>query len=136
MAPQRGLAAHVKLWDDDLLLSEIAGLRLAGGLTVLSACDGAAADILPGEELMSLSWAFLVAGASGVLASLWRVDDQSASRFMAAFYAELRENRDPAIALARAQRSLIGSAEAGGAAGAGPEYWASFVLTGCGCICV
>jgi tetratricopeptide (TPR) repeat protein len=134
MVPQRGFAAHVKLWDDDLLLSEIADLRLGGCLAILSACDGAAADSLPGEELISLSWAFLVAGAGGVLASLWRVDDRSALRFMAAFYAELWECRDPAIALARAQRSLMGSVEIDGVAG--PEYWASFLLTGSGRLCV
>jgi tetratricopeptide (TPR) repeat protein len=130
MLPQRGLAAHLKLWDGDLLVAEIANLRLAGCLVVLSACDGAAADTLPGEELISLSWAFLVAGAGGVLASLWRVEDHEAARLMEAFYAELWECHDPAIALARAQRSLIGPAEAGDAAG--PEYWASFVLTGSG----
>jgi CHAT domain-containing protein/tetratricopeptide (TPR) repeat protein len=132
MLPQRGLAAHVKLWDDDLLLPEIANLRLEGCLAVLSACEGAAADTLPGEELLSLSWAFLVAGAGAVLASLWGVDDHSASQFMAAFYAELRACRDPALALAYAQRSLIGPGEAGDPAGAGPECWASFVLTGSG----
>jgi CHAT domain-containing protein len=105
MVPQRGLVAHVMLWDDDLLLPEIAGLRLAGGLTVLSACDGAAADTLPGEELMSLSWAFLVAGAGGVLASLWRVDDHTVAQFMEIFYTELCACRDPALALAGTQRA-------------------------------
>jgi hypothetical protein len=40
MRPTRGLAAHVKLWDGDLWLSEVAGLRLGGALVVLSSCDG------------------------------------------------------------------------------------------------
>jgi CHAT domain-containing protein len=82
--------------------------------------------------VLSLSWSFLVAGAGAVLSSLWRVDDQSAARFMAAFYATLHACRDPAVALARAQRTLIASGEANAPAEHGPEYWASFVLTGSG----
>jgi tetratricopeptide (TPR) repeat protein len=130
MLPQRGLAAHVKLWDDDLLLPEIAELHLAGCLVVLSACAGAAADQLPGEEMLSLSWAFLIAGARGVLASLWRVDDRSVAHFMAVFYAELRVCRDSALALAYAQRSFMSLEQADSSADLGPQCWASFVLTG------
>jgi CHAT domain-containing protein len=83
------------------LLEEIAGLRPGGCLVVLSACDGAAADMLPGEELLSLSWSFLVGGASGVVASLWRNEDADARHFMALFYTELQIYKDPAVALAR-----------------------------------
>ena len=51
MLPARGLAAHLKLWDGDMLLPEVAGLRLGGALVVLSACEGAAAKALPGETV-------------------------------------------------------------------------------------
>lgn len=127
----RGLAAHLKLWDGDLLLPEIVSLRLGGTVTVLSACNGAAVDPLPGEEMLSLSWAFLSAGASGVLASLWPVEDQAGIGFIAAFYDALREHRDAALALAQAQRALI-AAGASGEPAAEPQCWGSFVLTGIG----
>ena len=131
LLPARGLAAHLKLWDGDLLLPEVAGLHLDGGLVVLSACDGAAADALPGEEVLSLSWAFLAAGAGSVLASLWPLEDQAALQFMAAFYDALGLHCDTAVALARAQRALI-AADARGAPAAEPHCWGSFVLTGMG----
>ncbi|HEX3129288.1 MAG TPA: CHAT domain-containing protein, partial [Thermoanaerobaculia bacterium] len=55
-----------------------------------------------------------------VLASLWSVEDEPARRFVLRFYAE-GGLRDPAPALARAQRAAI-------AAGEPPSAWAPFVL--------
>jgi tetratricopeptide (TPR) repeat protein len=129
LLPARGRAAHLKLWDGDLLLSEIASLRLGGALVVLSACDGAAADALPGEEVLSLSWAFLAAGASAVLASLWPVGDSAVVRIMAAFYSALRQHSDAALALAQVQRELIAAYSEDDSA-TEPTGWGSFVLHG------
>jgi CHAT domain-containing protein/tetratricopeptide (TPR) repeat protein len=130
LLPTRGLAAHVKLWDGDLLLPEVAGLRLDGALVTLSACEGAAADTLPGEEVLSLSWAFLAAGARGVLASLWPVYDAATIGLMSAFYAALRQHGDAALALAQAQRALIATHQAHGDPSTEPQCWGSFVLIG------
>lgn len=132
LIPARGLAAHLKLWDDDLWLPEIVGLRLGGGVVTLSACDGAAADTLPGEEVLSLSWAFLAAGASGVTASLWPVYDRAAIRTMELFYAALQQEGDAAVALASAQRGLIQASRRGDDPVAEPRCWASFVAVGAG----
>jgi CHAT domain-containing protein len=132
LLPARGLAAHLKLWDADLLLPEVAGLRLDGALVVLSACDGAATDILPGEEVLSLSWAFLAAGASSVLASLWRVEDTMAVQVMSAFYDALLHHHDAAVALAQMQRELIAVHANDSDLAVAPSIWASFVLTGIG----
>jgi tetratricopeptide (TPR) repeat protein len=129
LLPARGRAAHLKLWDGDLLLSEIASLRLGGALVVLSACDGAAADALLGEEVLSLSWAFLAAGASAVLASLWPVEDSAVVWIMAAFYSALRQHGDAALALAQVQRELIAAYSEDDSV-TGPTGWGSFVLTG------
>ena len=88
---------------------------------MLSACDGAAADVLPGEEVLSLSWALLAAGARAVLASLWPVDDQTVVALIEQFYTALRQHNDVARALAEAQRAILG---------AGPATWGSFVVAG------
>jgi CHAT domain-containing protein len=130
LLPKRGLTAHLKLWDGNLLLSDIAGLRLGGALVALSACDGAAADALPGEEVLSLSWAFLAAGARGVLASLWPVYDRAIIRFLAVFYDALWQHGDAALALAHAQRELIAAQQVDDDPVLEPHFWGSFVLTG------
>lgn len=128
----RGIAAHLKLWDADMLLPEVAGLRLAGALVVLAACDGAAADTLPGDEVLSLSWALLVAGARSVLASLWPVEDSGAHALMALLYHALAGTADAALALALAQRQLIATRRATPEPGESPAQWASYMLLGAG----
>jgi tetratricopeptide (TPR) repeat protein len=132
LLPHRGVAAHIKLWDNDLWLSEIAELHLNDALVMLSACDGALADMLPGEEILSLSWAFLAAGAGGVIASLWEVPDQAARQFIDIFYDALRQHNDPGLALAQAQRTLIVRHRLTAEPLAEPLCWGNFVLTG-GC---
>jgi len=130
MLPTRGLAAHLKLWDGDVWLSEVAGLRLDGTLVVLSACDGALADRLPGEEVLSLTWAFLAGGAGGVIASFWPIDDRAVCQFMALFYDELRQHGDAGRALAHTQRSLILRHGSAPDLSTAPLTWGSFVLMG------
>jgi CHAT domain-containing protein/tetratricopeptide (TPR) repeat protein len=127
---RHGRAAHVKLWDGNLWLTDVASLRLNGTIVVLSACDGAAADILPGEEVFSLSWAFLAAGASGVLASLWPVGDQWILHFIETFYTMLQHYADPGRALAYTQRELIEADQGTGHIWMGPVSWGSFVFIG------
>ena len=55
-------------------------------LVVLSACETALGKRLDGEGMMGLSRAFLAAGASGVVATLWSVDDAATAHFMKVFY--------------------------------------------------
>jgi CHAT domain-containing protein len=134
LLPARGLAAHLKLWDDDLWLAEVAELRLGGGLVVLSACDGAAADTLPGEEVLSLSWALLGAGAGTVLATLWPIYDRATVRFMQRFYAALLVEGDAAAALAITQRALIEQSVVDELLDAEPRIWTSFAAIGAGAL--
>jgi tetratricopeptide (TPR) repeat protein len=103
----RGLLAHVKLWDTDMLLDEIAGLNLAGALVVLAACDGAASEALPGDEVLSLGHALLAGGARDVIASIWAVFDLAAYELLELLYTELARGHDAPTALARAQRTFI-----------------------------
>jgi len=89
--------------DDGLLHAfEIEQLPLAGTLVVLSACETNAGRLLGGEGVLSLSRAFLRAGASGTVATLWPVGPATAD-VMAAFYRELARGRPTADALREAQ---------------------------------
>ena len=129
------LFSHVALAPADgedgrLEVHEVFGLELDGQLVVLSACEtalasGARADVPAGDDWVGLSRAFLTAGASAVLATLWRVDDRSAAEFTKRFYRGLRDERAPQEALREAQLALLRDP-----ATADPYHWAAFALIG------
>jgi CHAT domain-containing protein len=107
-----------------LSIGEIAGLQLGDGLAILSACETALGERLPGAALISMAAAFSLGGAQSVVASLWRVNDEATRDFMVAFHGALRTS-GPAAALRAAQLALIGKSRT-----AHPFYWAPFVLIG------
>ena len=106
-----------------LSIAEIAGLSLQRGLAILSACDTAVGEQVPGAALITLAAAFSQAGAEAIVASLWKVNDASTRDFMVTFHRELGAGQ--AIALQRAQMAILGDP-----ATAHPYYWAAFVLIG------
>ncbi|MCA0350578.1 MAG: CHAT domain-containing protein [Chloroflexi bacterium] len=107
MRPIHGLIGHIAFADGELWLSEIIHLNVAHALVLLSTCDGAVAELLPGEENLSLAWAWIVAGARGVLANLWPSRDGSLSTLLNTIHTTLRKGDDPALALALAHRQAI-----------------------------
>lgn len=122
--------AHVALapdGEDDGLLHayEIRNLPLPGSLVVLSACESAAGRVVGGEGPLSLSRAFLQAGASGVVATLWPVGPAAAD-LMETFYRELARGRPTADALRAAKLSLRRGDRSE------PFYWAAFTLVTAG----
>jgi CHAT domain-containing protein/tetratricopeptide (TPR) repeat protein len=113
-----------------LEVHEIYGMRLDARLLTLSACEtalgsGGLWDVPPGDEWVSLPSAFLAAGATNVLASLWRVDDLATAALMERFYAYMWDGDGVSNAIARAQRDLLADP-----ATSHPYYWAGFVLVG------
>ena len=95
--------------DGILRALEIEALSLpATELVVLSACETGLGSTTAGEGLMGLQRAFQIAGAEGVVASLWKVDDAATRLLMRRFSRNLwQEKLPPAEALRRAQLSLI-----------------------------
>jgi CHAT domain-containing protein/Tfp pilus assembly protein PilF len=113
-----------------LEVNEVFGLRLRGQLVVLSACQsalgsGAIADVPPGDDWVGLVEAFLQAGASSVLASLWPVDDRATATLMEEFHKRAAKGEAPIAALTEAQRVLLQNPRT-----ARPFYWSAFVLNG------
>jgi len=69
--------------DHRLTAAEIATIPIDAELVTLAACDTAAAEALLSDERLDLTRAFLIAGASAVLATRWRVpEDYRTSRFL------------------------------------------------------
>jgi CHAT domain-containing protein/Tfp pilus assembly protein PilF len=108
-----------------LSVTEIASLSLGrNGLAVLSACETALGEQVPGAALTTLAAAFSQAGAQSVVASLWKVNDETTRHFMVEFYRALASS-GRAAALQQAQLTILRKQVT-----AHPYYWAAFILIG------
>jgi CHAT domain-containing protein/Tfp pilus assembly protein PilF len=107
-----------------LSIGEISGLRLPGGLIVLSACETALGEQVPGASLITLAAAFSLAGAQTVVASLWPVNDAATRDFMIELHAAV-PLISRATALQQAQLAVLTNPLT-----AHVYYWAGFILIG------
>ncbi|MBG0859112.1 MAG: CHAT domain-containing protein [Bacteroidales bacterium] len=103
---------------------EVFELNIDASLVTLSACETGLGNLSRGDELVGLSRAFLFAGSSSVIVSLWAVADYPTSLLMANFYKYLKEH-NVQEALTLAQRDVLMSFPQ-------PVYWSPFVLIGNG----
>jgi len=116
--------------DGRLRVFEILRLHLHTRLVTLSACEtalgsGYFSQYPAGDDIVGLTRAFLYAGSSSVMASLWEVNDRSTLDFMRSFYNNLQKT-DEAGALRKAQLAMI---ESHGRFSQ-PYFWAPFILVG------
>ena len=99
--------------DGKLTVSEIFNMEIKANLVTLSACEtalvkGEEGDFPKGDDLVGLSRAFIHAGAPSVVASLWKVSDDSTVKLMKVFYQNL-QSMSKAEALRKAQLDLMKS---------------------------
>lgn len=112
--------------DGFLRLHDIYNLDLPVELVVLSACNTGLGKAINGEGLVGLTRGFMYAGASRVMASMWKVDDEATAALMKTFYDKmLREELTPAAALRQAQLELWRRKR-----WQAPYFWAAFTLQG------
>jgi CHAT domain-containing protein len=117
--------------DGKLTVSEIFDLDVKANLVTLSACEtglarGTKGDFPQGDDLVGLSRAFIHAGAPSVVASLWKVSDDSTVAMMRSFYGNL-QTMPKAEALQKAQLAL---AKSNAMTSSNPYFWAPFILVG------
>jgi CHAT domain-containing protein len=115
--------SSLKVGDGWLAASDVMRLDLAGALVTLSACESGRNEVFAGDELMGLTRAFLGAGATTLVASLWLVQDETTAELMENWYEHLSEGVGRATALRNAQLALKDKHPH-------PYYWAPFVLIG------
>ena len=114
---------------DYLFQDEVGKLDLNDvGLVSVSACDTGRGKIIAGEGVQSFSQAFLGAGASSTITSMWKVADEPAASFMIELYYSLAHGATKSEALRAAKLEFLHSKSELSS----PRHWAAFVLTGDG----
>lgn len=110
--------------DGQLTVREVRSIRLNAQLVTLSACgteDGSFGE----ADVANIANAFIDAGSRAVIAALWNVNDDAASRLMQTMYTALGHGDSISEALRRGQIRLIQERFP-------PYYWASFQVSGDG----
>jgi CHAT domain-containing protein len=127
---EAALALSLRHGVPELLTPEaIATFHLSGSLVVLSGCSSAQGKSVPSAGLLGLTRAWLLAGASSVIASSWPTVDDS-GRFFSSFYSHLRVlvsgslSQRAALALAQTQLEM----QHLGDYSSSPSYWAAYSI--------
>jgi len=127
----RSLAGSEAPEDGILSAEEVSVLDLSGmELAVLSACDTGAGDIQAGEGVLGLRRAFQLAGAQGLVVSLWAVEDDATRAWMEAFYRSWLPGGRSAAEAARAASLEVLRERRGKGLSTHPFFWAGFVAVG------
>jgi CHAT domain-containing protein len=112
-----------KLSDEWLNAYDVCSLRMNAATVTLSGCSTGAGRVYAGDEMLGLVRAFLKAGASSLVVSLWAVNDRSSASLMAAFYEALGQGRSARSSLRDAILKLKVEYS-------NPYYWGPFILIG------
>lgn len=121
-----GIALRGSDNDDGIIyINDIYNLQMNADLVVLGACDTGLGQIRKGEGMIGFTRAFHYAGASNLVVSMWRVNDQPTANLMIEFYKQIRSGKSYSEALRSAKLELINHPEY-----AAPRNWAAFILNG------
>ncbi len=124
--PEQPNDSFLELADGPLPLRRIYQLSLApGSLVVLSSCSSAIGQEHADRDLVSLASGFRNAGASSVVASLWRIDDDATAKFFPPMYRSLLQGDSRAQSLRNAKLSMLKTPQH-----SHPFYWGAFTLLG------
>jgi len=105
---------------------QIKAVRGADDDTPVKLTEDQLKELTTGDELVGLTRAFISAGSSSVLSSLWSVPSGSTAQLMVSFYKHIENDRmDKAQALRAAQLEVMNTPGC-----TQPAYWAAFNLTG------
>jgi CHAT domain-containing protein len=117
--------AHGAPLDGAVRVADLSLRSFAAELVVFSACETALGRDVASEGLVGIGYTALARGAQSVVASLWRVPDETSSRLMTDLYRHLlRDSNDAPAALGAAMRAELARAPQ-----ADPALWAPFQVS-------
>jgi CHAT domain-containing protein len=112
--------------DDGVLYTEETyNLHLDCDLLVLSSCESGSGRLVEGEGVLALTRGLFYSGASGIIFSLWKVEDRASGELMIKLYQEILQEKSYSEALKKAKLSFIANPFT-----AFPKYWAGFIILG------
>lgn len=111
--------------DGVIYVNDIYNMNMNADLVVLGACETGLGTVYKGEGMIGFTRAFIYAGASNLMVSMWKVNDQPTANLMIEFYRYVKQGHSYSEALQMAKMDLIDRPEF-----AAPRNWAAFVLQG------
>lgn len=106
--PKNPLYSGIKLYNELLTADFVLNnFSINTELVTLSACETGINKIYRGDELVGLTRAFLYAGASSAIVSLWKVYDQSTKELMSIFYKNFKKGKSKVESLQIAQIEIM-----------------------------
>lgn len=115
------------LEDGKLFHYEISLSRIRSPMVVLSACNTGSGNLYHGEGVMSLSRAFILAGASSVIKTFWDINDEVSSKIIVSFYSYLSRGMEKDEAMRLAKLEYLSNSRP---AFTNPYYWAAYQVIG------
>jgi len=113
--------------DGRLYNYEISLGKINSQMVVLSACNSGTGTLYHGEGVMSLARSFILAGASSVIKTSWKVNDEVSADIITQFYYYLSKGKAKDEALRLAKLDFI---ESHPPSLSNPYYWAAYELLG------
>lgn len=114
---------------EPVLLPDVYSSRLTSGLVTLSACQSNIGPLARGEGVLGMGRAFAAAGARGVVASLWMLNDRAVAEINEDFYAAIGTGAPKPLALHAAQLRYLDGADKPTYLKS-PYYWAGLTYYG------
>ena len=119
----------LQMADKKIFLADLYPLHAHPALVVISACQTANGLLSPGEGIISLAREFTAAGAGGVIAGLWAINDETAARLTALFYQAFQKSGRKSDALYAAKTKWLADQKRDATLKL-PYYWAGLVYYG------
>ncbi len=117
-----GIVCDLKKDKDAIIYwDEISSLRINTQLLITLCCDTVHGEKIIGEGQLSITRAFIAAGAQSVLQTLFRVYNEPSKRLIEQFLVYNKEEANLIYNLAKVKRQMIADNEP-------PKYWAGFTL--------